>query len=114
MKPENRWDQYHAHLYFDADTEQQAQSLCVEAWRQCHVGLGRFHKKPVGPHPLWSCQFSFDADEFERFIPWLETHRQDLSVLVHPLTGDPLAEHTEHARWLGNAVVLDVSIFESA
>ena len=113
-RPENLFERYHAHIYFDADTEDQARSLCVNAWQQCHVGLGRFHRKPVGPHPRWSCQLSFDADEFERVIPWLEEHRGGLDILVHPLTDDALAEHTVHARWLGSEVALNVSIFESS
>ena len=72
------------------------------------------HKKPVGPHPKWSCQLSFDADEFERLVPWLDANRGGLDILVHPLTGDVLAEHTEHARWLGDEVELNVEIFDSA
>ncbi len=111
-RPENLFERYHAHIYFGEDTEAQARELCIGAWRQCHVGLGRFHRKPVGPHPLWSCQLSFDKDEFDRVIPWLDAHRNGLDILVHPLTGDALAEHTEHARWLGEEVALNVDIFE--
>ena len=112
MRPENVFKRYHAHIYFDEETASQAEALCVNAWRECRVGLGRFHRKPVGPHPRWSCQLSFDADEFDRLIPWLDEHRDGLDILVHPLTGDALAEHTEHARWLGDAVALNVAIFE--
>ena len=74
-RPENLHERYHAHVYFDASTEDQARALCVDAWRECHVGLGRFHRRPVGPHPRWSCQLTFDADEFDRLIPWLDAHR---------------------------------------
>ncbi len=112
-RPENIFERYHAHIYFDAGSESQARDLCLGAWQHCHVGLGRFHKKPVGPHPKWSCQLSFDADEFDRLIPWLDERRQGLDVLVHPLTGDALAEHTEHARWLGNEVELNVELFRN-
>lgn len=111
QRPANDFERYHAHIYFDELTAAQAQELCLQAWQHCHVGLGRFHRKPVGPHPKWSCQLSFDADEFERLIPWLDAHREGLDILVHPLTGDALAEHTEHARWLGDEVELNVEIF---
>ena len=57
-----------------------------------------------GAPPRWSCQLSFDADEFDQLIPWLETNRRGLSVLVHPLTGDALEEHSTLARWLGDPV----------
>ncbi len=111
-RPENIFDRYHAHIYFDAATEAHARELCVNAWQACHVGLGRFHKQPVGPHPRWSCQLTFDAAEFDRLVPWLDEHREGLDILVHPLTGDALAEHTEHARWLGEEVALNVEIFK--
>ena len=111
-QPENLYERYHAHVYFDESTQQQAQALCIEAWRHCHVGLGRFHRRPVGPHPAWSCQLSFDSDEFDRIVPWLDQHRGGLDILVHPLTGDALAEHTEQASWLGDEVDLKVEVFE--
>ena len=112
LYPTNDFERYHAHIYFDEGTQSQARVLCMEAWQSCHVGLGRFHERPVGPHPDWSCQLSFDADEFERLIPWLDSNRDGLNILVHPLTGDALAEHTTHARWLGNPRELNTEIFE--
>ena len=60
---------------------------------------------------MWSCQLAFDADEFDRLIPWLEEHRGPLDVLVHPLTDDALLEHTSFATWLGEEVALAVDIF---
>ena len=110
-RPENEHERYHAHIYFDAHSESAARELCVSAWQACHVGLGRFHTKPVGPHPEWSCQLSFDADEFDRVVPWLDAYRGELSVLVHPLTGDALAEHSTLAGWLGDEVPLQLEVF---
>lgn len=111
-RPENLHERYHAHIYFDESTEDQARALCIDAWQQCHVGLGRFHRRPVGPHPRWSCQLSFDADEFDRLIPWLDAHRGDLDILVHPLTDDALEDHTSLAAWLGSEVALALDVFE--
>ena len=108
----NNHKQYHAHIYFDSSTQRQARDLCMAAWPSCHVGLGRFHLKPVGPHPVWSCQLTFDADELDHVIPWLDEHRGGLNILVHPLTNDALAEHTSLAGWLGEAAELDVAMFE--
>ena len=112
LTPSNDFEKYHAHVYFDEQSADQAHELCAEAWKSCHVGLGRFHRKPVGPHPLWSCQLSFDKDEFDRIIPFLDEHRGGLTVLVHPLTGDVIAEHTTDARWLGEPVALNIEVFE--
>ncbi len=42
---------YHAHVYYDASTQEQARQLCEEAARLFPVTMGRMHQKPVGPHP---------------------------------------------------------------
>ena len=112
QRPKNEFERYHAHVYFDAATENDARELCVGAWRTCHVGLGRFHRRPVGPHPDWSCQLSFDENEFDNVVPWLDANRGILNILVHPLTDDDLADHTTLAAWLGDEVALVTAIFE--
>ena len=66
----------------------------------------------VGPHPRWSCQLSFDAEEFDRVIAWLDENRNGLDILVHPLTGDFIEEHTRLASWLGNEVALNLRVPE--
>jgi DOPA 4,5-dioxygenase len=43
---------------------------------------------------------------------WLSLNRQGLVVLIHPLTGDDLADHTEHAIWMGAVRPLDVGMFK--
>ena len=114
LDPVNDWDKYHAHVYFDEATADQAEALCVALWRACHVGLGRMHRKPVGPHPRWSCQVSFDAKDFDDVVAHLRANREALSVLVHPLMGDALEEHSTHARWLGDPVELKLDLFRSS
>lgn len=111
--PVNAHDAYHAHLYFGAETQPEARTLAAQAAERFRVQVGRFHEKPVGPHPQWSCQLTFGRDEFDRLIPWLDAHRGDLDILVHGLSGDDLADHTRHAFWLGKAWPLDLSIFRS-
>jgi DOPA 4,5-dioxygenase len=46
-------------------------------------------------------QVAFAVEEFPRLVPWLMLNRRGLSVLVHPLTGDDVADHSAHALWLG-------------
>lgn len=111
--PVNIHAAYHAHVYFDADTVEQARTLCQEAGRLFGVQVGRVHEKQVGPHPRWSCQLAFDSRQFDALIPWLDAHRNGLDVFVHGLTGDELADHTTHARWLGRQWPLDISIFQN-
>ena len=112
-QPVNIYDKYHAHVYFDEESLDLASSICQRAGELFNIQVGTIHQKLVGPHPRWSCQLSFDREEFERLIPWLEENRQSLSILVHGLTGNDLEDHTENASWLGESVPLNLSIFQS-
>jgi aromatic ring-cleaving dioxygenase len=111
--PENTYSNYHAHVYFDAGTVDQARALRELATQALPAQIGRFHEKPVGPHPKWSFQIAFPAADFDTVIGWLERHRDGLDVLVHGNTGDDLADHTTHAMWMGHAHTLDLSLFSS-
>ena len=102
---------YHAHVYFDATTIDQALALCEEAAQLFGVKMGRVHERPVGPHPDWSCQLAFGPELFGRLVPWLALHRQGLVVFLHPETGNDLLDHTEHAIWMGAIRPLNVSVF---
>jgi aromatic ring-cleaving dioxygenase len=111
-RPQNLYDRYHAHVYFDADSVEQATALCQQAWEQFNLPMGHVHRQPVGPHPSWSCQITFKAEDFAAFIPWLDRERQGLTVLVHGVTGNDLADHTDHAAWLGEAQALNLAMFQ--
>lgn len=102
---------YHAHVYFNSDTIKQARDMCEEATERFGLKMGRVHERPVGPHPEWSCQLAFDHTLFADLMLWLALNRKGLVVFTHPLTGDDLADHTEHAMWMGAVRELDVSIF---
>jgi aromatic ring-cleaving dioxygenase len=103
---------YHAHVYYNAQSMQQARELCEEATRLFPVSMGRMHQKPVGPHPDWSCQLAFAPEVVGVVLPWLALYRRGLVVFLHPLTGDELADHRDHAIWMGALRPLDLSIFE--
>jgi aromatic ring-cleaving dioxygenase len=110
MNPEI--ESFHAHIYFDAETVDQARTLCERARDEFGVAMGRMHEKPVGPHPMWSCQLTVQPETFGGFIPWLSLNRDGLIVFTHPNTGDDLADHTKHAIWMGALMELDLSIFK--
>ena len=102
---------FHAHVYFDAASLEQARALCEAARDRFAVEMGRMHQKPVGPHPRWSCQIAFKPEQFGEVIPWLALNRSGLTVFIHPETGDDLTDHTDHALWMGEMLALDLSIF---
>ena len=103
---------YHAHVYFAADTLEQARLLCETATRLFAVSMGHVHERPVGPHPDWSCQLAFRPQLFGELVPWLMQHRDGLTVLVHPITGHELRDHRDWSLWLGQARPLDLSTLD--
>jgi len=103
---------YHAHVYFDADSVEQARTLCSEAAAAFGVTMGRMHERPVGPHPRWSCQLGATNEQFARLLPWLALNRDGLVVFCHPDTGEHLEDHRDRAIWLGTGLDLDLSIFD--
>lgn len=99
---------FHAHVYYDDGTRETAARLRDRADAGFDVVLGRWHGKPVGPHPVSIYQIAFATDPFERFVPWLMLNHEGLSVLVRPETGDDVADHTDHAIWIGDKQKLDI------
>jgi aromatic ring-cleaving dioxygenase len=99
---------FHAHVYYDAATRDRAAQVRETLASQFDVRLGRWHDQPVGPHPTAMYQVAFLFDQFSEVVPWLMLHHQGLSILVHPTTGDDVADHTDHALWLGEKLDLDV------
>ena len=103
-------ESFHAHVYYDAGSKAVASRIREAVEGRFEVEMGRWHDKPVGPHPMWSYQIAFASELFGEIIPFLALHREDLTVFVHPNTGNALADHTAHVMWLGDSQDLDVSV----
>jgi DOPA 4,5-dioxygenase len=108
MTDPDRISGYHAHVYYDDDSRAVAARLREDMSARFRVDMGRWHDKPVGPHPQSMYQVAFDNDEFPLIVPWLMMSRDGLSVLVHPNTGDDVADHSAYAMWLGEPLPLDL------
>jgi len=99
---------YHAHVYYDpASTRDRAQRL-RERVASAFPGatLGRWHDALVGPHTRAMYQIAFPSELLTTLLPWLMLNREGLSILLHPETGDPVRDHTDHAAWLGAVLSL--------
>lgn len=93
---------WHAHVYFDAaSTRPQAERVRQGIAERFEARLGRWHEALVGPHTQSMYQVAFAPEVFEQIVPWLALNREGLSVLVHPDTLAPRADHRDHAIWLG-------------
>ena len=102
---------YHAHVYFDSSSVKLAQALCEEAGKRFSATVGRMHHRPIGLHPCWSCQLAFDRHNHTDLLTWLALNRNGLTILIHPLTGNDLKDHTDYASWMGEPQALNLKIF---
>jgi aromatic ring-cleaving dioxygenase len=91
---------FHAHVYYDAATTREVAARLREGVG-ARFQLGRWHDVLVGPHTQSMYQIEFAPELLSAFLPWLMLNRDDLSILLHPGTGDDYADHTAHAAWLG-------------
>ncbi len=104
---------YHIHVYYDAESKPQAEALRTKLEAAFPDAVyGRWHDKPVGPHPQWSYQVHFPVAMFPQIVPFVALERDGLTVLVHPNTKDDLGDHRDHAMWMGAIPDLKLSIFE--
>ena len=101
---------HYAHIYYDPATRDAAAAVHEQLGARFEVTLGRWHDKPVGPHPQAMYQVAFAADRFAGIVPWLMLNRQGLDVLIHPRTGDAVVDHTDHALWLGHKLELNIEV----
>jgi aromatic ring-cleaving dioxygenase len=103
---------FHAHVYYgDAESRARAERLRTGVQASgLKTLLGAWHDEPVGPHPAGSFQIAFDTQDFGLLVPWLALNREGLSILVHPNTDDPVADHSDHAIWLGPQLPVDVEV----
>jgi aromatic ring-cleaving dioxygenase len=91
---------YHAHVYFDEDTWQKAALLRRWVAERFTVELGNWNKEPRGPHVTPSFYFGFTNDQLAVIVPWLQLNSLGLTILLHPNTDDPRADHLHYALWV--------------
>ena len=105
---------YHAHIYYDPLKTRDAAARVRAGLAKFAVQIGRWHDDPVGPHLDAMYQAVFTPEEFGRVVPWLMLHREGLSVLVHPSTGEGYGDHLERSLWLGEKLKLNETALKQA
>ena len=103
---------YHAHVYYSDDDRVAASALRDDftAGRPEVLFVGRMMERGVGPHPL--PQFEVHFPERARLEVVAAIEASGLRALVHPLTDDDLADHTNLAQWIGEPLELDVTTLD--
>ncbi|MGC0155108.1 DOPA 4,5-dioxygenase family protein [Chromobacterium vaccinii] len=107
-RPDTKIEAFHAHVYFEAEQQPQARRLRELIPSRFDVNLGRWREVAYGPHPTGAYQVEFAGELFGELVPWLMLHRDGLDILVHPLTGDDVVDHTDYAMWLGTPLTLNI------
>lgn len=99
---------YHAHIYYDPAATRDRAACLRERVGQAfpEATIGRWHDELVGPHLRSMFQIAFPAAMLAAFLPRLMLNRGGLTIMLHPMTGNPYADHTVHAAWFGSILPL--------
>ena len=99
---------YHIHIYYPEEAGPEAARALRDALAErFEVELGMWRETAGGPHPTPMFQVNFATPLFAEIVPWLMLNRGGLDVLVHPETGDDVADHGDYALWLGRTLPID-------
>ncbi len=108
---------YHAHIYFTDGQRAAAETLrdgftsrtgAMDEPRILFVG--RMTDGGAGPHPIPQYEVHFLGRSLPGVIAAIEA--SGLRALVHPLTDDDLADHTDLAVWIGEPLDLDLAVLD--
>lgn len=94
---------YHAHIYFDEDTYPKAALLRKWVIERFPVELGNWNLEPRGPHVTPSFYFGFTNDLLPVVVPWLQLNSLGLTILLHPNSDDPRADHLYYTLWVNRS-----------
>ena len=100
---------FHAHVYYDWDHRDEALALRQHLMAAAGdlITVHSLIDRQVGPH-LWPMfEIDFSEPVYQALTDWLEWHHGNLSVLIHPLTDDDIANHGPLARWIGQELPLN-------
>ena len=103
--------QYHAHIYWRNSTERQ-QAMRIREWlADNNFQLGRVWDMPIGPHTAPMYQVIYDSSSKDLLESFLRVNKDTMSILLHEAINDDYRDHTDGARWLGEALALKLDIF---
>ena len=105
---------YHAHIYFNLDEMALAGIVRENILKDLPqlTYTGQLIPIPIGPHPKPMFEMHIPAASINYAMASIDTLRQGLSVLIHPVQDDEMAAHTIDARWLGEKLPLNLDILK--
>jgi DOPA 4,5-dioxygenase len=108
---------WHAHIYYAPRDRAHADAFRTRLLELAESGeipqlvfVGQLRDGKTGPHPVPQFEIHFTA----QVVPVIEglIRESGLTALVHPLTHDDLADHTNLGRWIGTPIDLDLSVLD--
>ena len=105
---------YDVHIYFEPGTLQgfEARQLAEGLRAAFPDDTSKAYDVPVtGPHTKPNVEVVIDKKALGEVMQFLQMHREGLSVLVHPRTGDEEEDHLRSALWLGEPVPMSEPFF---
>ena len=111
------YDPFHAHIYYEASDRSVAEQLHCELQAKKGTGelvdvifVGEMRDRAVGPHPIPQYEVHFYGKALPTVLGRIKGN--SLRALVHRLTDDDLADHTLQALWIGEPLMLDLSVLD--
>lgn len=109
----NETDQapYHAHVYFSQEERNAAKALKLLLEAQPFIPfVGQMTEGKAGPHPIPQFEVHFRRIVLGHVKALIRAC--NLRALIHPLTDDDLADHTELGEWIGEPLELDLTTLD--
>jgi DOPA 4,5-dioxygenase len=103
---------WHAHIYVSAGDRDAAERLRERFLddRPDVLFVGRLTEGKAGPHPIPQFEVHFRGRSLAAVRSAIE--QSGLRALVHPLTDDDLADHTDLGQWIGEPLELDLTTLD--
>ena len=102
---------YHVHVYFhDAKSKSKVISLKEELQQRFQIKTSRlFEEVDVNdPHQRPMFVATLSASEFADVVPWVMLNQNGLNMMIHPMTGDNMADHRDYPMWLGSVLTINL------
>jgi DOPA 4,5-dioxygenase len=105
---------FHIHVYFTKEKKSSAIALREKIKRHfADIYLGRVHDNPIGPHPVGSYEIDVPQNRFKDIKAFLEENKKDLSMMVHPVTGNDVDDHSsDNISWIGQPLYINRTFFD--
>jgi aromatic ring-cleaving dioxygenase len=103
---------FHIHVYFDVNQLALAEKVRENIIQNIPqlTYKGQLIPMPIGPHTKPMFELHVPAEHLNDAKVCLNTLREGLSILIHPVQYDELDAHTHSATWLGAVLPLKLEV----